>query len=456
MTGGARPQPGEWQALEQLLTGLASGLPRPVLPSPEQLRRRRLAGYTYGQLPPGHSGRAALRPDHTAALYTHLRARQELRTLLAAWQQVGVTALLFKGFQLAEFVYPSAGQRPYGDVDVQIGAEQAPQALRAARLSGWTEVWHRERSLTPFHHELMTLLSPGGHVQLDVHERLIHNLLPQVERQRRVTRAVRAAAEERDWDGIPVLLPTPADTVLVGTVLNRCWGDDSWRPSPHDLPDLRAVTERGRLGLPELRHRARQLGCPRTLEIFLGCCDPYRNRLRLAPRSRLQALVWGLRVLPERGLLVAEHQLSRGWVAATRLIEVGRELPGVLGVLWALRRRGALADLTRLLPPLTRPRPPHDAFAVQRVVRGVQLALTLLRARLAGDCLPRSLAIAAALRRQGLPAVFCTGVRRDGSRLRSHAWVELDGEPMFDALEPQTAHLYQLSYRAPAGAARGT
>ena len=436
--------PGVRESIEAFLTAGS------VIPAPEVLRRSQLAGYAFMRLPPEHLARAALRPDYTAALYDHLKTRVILRSLLLAWQEEGILALLFKGFQLSEFVYSTPGQRPYGDVDLQIPAMQTALASATAARLGWTESWNRERSMTPFHHELMTLISPDGSVHIDVHERLVHNLLPHVERQRQISKAVWERAREHDWDGLRVLLPTPEDCVLIGLVLNRCWGDDSWRIRVHDLPDFRAVLERFELDLLALRARARELGCSRTLELFLRLCNPLQNRLRLQPRSRWEYLAWGLQILPERGLLPLEHSLSKGWVLATKVQDVLREGPNVVRVLLALQQHESLTHLTtRMLPAVRFPAPRLQAFDIQRVIRGVQFALNLLRARPDADCLPRSLAITASLRRRGVPAVFRSGVRREGSRLLSHAWVEIGGRPLFDALEPQTAHLYTPNFTAP-------
>jgi Uncharacterised nucleotidyltransferase/Transglutaminase-like superfamily len=460
--GGEAPAPAPSSDLGQIEAYLTGRQSEP--PPPEVLRRFGLAGYAYTRLPTGHTVRAALRPDHTAALFDHLNVRSTLRTLLAAWQQAGIVVLLFKGFQLSEFVYPSPGQRPYGDIDLMLPLEQAALASQIATDLGWTEPWNRERSLTPFHHELMTLLSPDGRVQLDVHERLVHNLLPQVKRQTAISSAVWAQARRHDWDGLEVLLPTPEDAALVGLVLNRCWGDDSWRIAAHDLPDFEAIVGRSELTLKDLQRRAEELGCSRTLALFLRLCDPFQRHLKLKPRSRPQLLAWGLRIMPERGLLVAEHLLSKGWVTASKLQDMARELPGVLRVLWilrggVLRREHSLSDLTRRALPGLPPRAGRkegivtSAFQIQRVIRGVHFVLNLLRVRPAANCLPRALAITASLRRMGLPAVFVSGVRRAGHRVLSHAWVELDGQPLFDATEAQTAHLYTPNYHAPSGLA---
>jgi len=47
-------------------------------------------------------------------------------------------------------------------------------------------------------------------------------------------------------------------------------------------------------------------------------------------------------------------------------------------------------------------------------------------------CLPRSIALQHFLQRHGHPAVLRIGVRKEGGRLRAHAWVEVGGELVDD------------------------
>ena len=45
-------------------------------------------------------------------------------------------------------------------------------------------------------------------------------------------------------------------------------------------------------------------------------------------------------------------------------------------------------------------------------------------------CLPRAVAITALARRAGIPADLVIGVRREGTGLDAHAWVESNGTPV--------------------------
>jgi hypothetical protein len=52
------------------------------------------------------------------------------------------------------------------------------------------------------------------------------------------------------------------------------------------------------------------------------------------------------------------------------------------------------------------------------------------------SCLRRSLVLTALLRQRGHPAVLCVGVRRDGTQIRAHAWVECAGDTFDATAEP--------------------
>ncbi|HVM43872.1 MAG TPA: nucleotidyltransferase family protein, partial [Gemmatimonadales bacterium] len=88
--------------------------------------------------------RAPFRAEFLAALARHQEIKRELVPLLAAWHAAGIETLLYKGFFLAEFVYPTPGTRFHGDVDALIGSAHAAEALRIALSLGWRQrrsVW---------------------------------------------------------------------------------------------------------------------------------------------------------------------------------------------------------------------------------------------------------------------------------------------------------------------------
>ena len=76
-----------------------------------------------------------------------------------------------------------------------------------------------------------------------------------------------------------------------------------------------------------------------------------------------------------------------------------------------------------------------DAASVARSVRRADVALQRARRVLPWrpSCLVRALALAELLARAGVPhALIRVGVRRDGTSLDAHAWVELDGAVVGD------------------------
>lgn len=444
------PSSRPWRALEHFL--LHRQLPASAA---QTVGAAGLGSYAYASLDASHPVRAQFRADYTAALYQHLTTRAALRPLLHAWHTAGIRVLLFKGFHLSEFVYASPGQRPYSDVDILMRPEDAQRAAEVAQQMGWQSTWRLEACLVPHHHELLHLQSSEGQVSLDIHRRILHGLLPANGLQERITKAVWEAAICCDWEGVPLLLPDPHDAVLVGLVLQRAWGDDSWFLKPHDWPDFRALIDHHGINLIGLRHRAQELGCARTLDVFLGVCNPYRHHLNLRPRTRSEYLWRSLRGLAERPLLPFEHILFGWWNAWHKSRDVVRELPHVLRVLKQLRRTDNLHVLVRSVMEERRgPRsdpgdhPPGER-EVQHVLRGVQLALALLRVRPEGNCLERALAVCASLQARGHSPVFCSGIRRDGAVLRSHAWVELGGCPLPDPWQPQDADLYRRNFAFP-------
>ncbi len=86
-------------------------------------------------------------------------------------------------------------------------------------------------------------------------------------------------------------------------------------------------------------------------------------------------------------------------------------------------------------PPLS-----SDSSRKQSVIRAIDRVATFGFWR--PLCLARSLALHRMLERHRVPgSVIRVGVRRDGSSLEAHAWVEIDGEIIGD--DPSHVHRYQ-------------
>jgi len=418
--------------------------PRSVpLPPVALLERTQLAAFAFTQLPPGHEARAALEPAFLTAVTAHATARAALVTLLRAWHEAGVEALAFKGFALAEFTYDLPPQRYFDDADLLIRPADAALAEERARALGWHVRYVGVRG----RHALMHLRSPDGRLDVDVHGLVLHSVSVRLQRlQRRFTAAAWAASRVRDLDGVPVRELDPRDAFVIGLALHRCW-PDGWRLKARDYLDAAAIVRSSDVTREALLARARDLRCTGTVRHFLARCDPFRQHFDLRPPGRARRWWWYARFAHERVPYPLENLVARG---PGMLLATLRELPGVLRVLWWLRRE---PDLTRLLPavaPAALRRGPRslDDGVRFRVVRGVHWSLRLLRVRPDGPCVPRALAVFAALRARGAPAVFCSGVRRRGAVLEGHAWVELDGEPVTELHEPMGAR-YVVNLRYP-------
>jgi hypothetical protein len=93
-----------------------------------------------------------------------------------------------------------------------------------------------------------------------------------------------------------------------------------------------------------------------------------------------------------------------------------------------------LSGVRRLLSPAAPPRrPAGEAVPVERLARLVELAARHHLYPM--TCLRRALVLERCLGQRGLAADLRIGVRREGSRLYAHAWVELGGRPVAEPRE---------------------
>jgi hypothetical protein len=119
----------------------------------------------------------------------------------------------------------------------------------------------------------------------------------------------------------------------------------------------------------------------------------------------------------------------RGLAALSRLERrlLPRALVAVVLASVRLRATGLERTQRRMAGP-QRPVPPdadERAAASTRVVGAVARRLPYAR-----TCLPRSIALWALLRRQGIDSEVVIGVRPGGAPLDAHAWVEREGVPL--------------------------
>jgi hypothetical protein len=131
------------------------------------------------------------------------------------------------------------------------------------------------------------------------------------------------------------------------------------------------------------------------------------------------------RFLLDRVTLGARAVAAR--LSAAALLD-RRPLPAVLGALTPGHDGGSA------------PMPPRASHAVPLdVAESVIAASERLFERLhllPDTCLYRALARYAVLRRAGHPARFVMGLDPKAADIVGHAWVELDGEPVGETLEP--------------------
>jgi hypothetical protein len=64
----------------------------------------------------------------------------------------------------------------------------------------------------------------------------------------------------------------------------------------------------------------------------------------------------------------------------------------------------------------------------------IRIVLRLNPENIGKMCLRRSLLLYRFLRRAGLPARLCIGVRRENDALQGHAWIEIEGRHFNDTL----------------------
>lgn len=249
----------------------------------------------------------------------HAAVRRVMVELVAAWRAAGIETLLYKGFMLAEFVYPDPTWRQYSDVDLALrgaaGVEPRALAAKAAEVAaevGWEVIWHLGEAATidshhdPDYsgHELLLLQHAVTGVNVDAHRRLVHSNLNtgrQTGKGEAITQRVWAAASKSELDDAEVWLPAPVDSALVGLIAGRSWSGDRYELRPHDLLDLQALMQAGSLDHGQLLARAQQHGMVRTTRSFLRRCDPSTGTLDLRAPNDLEVFAYDTLLMTERG-----------------------------------------------------------------------------------------------------------------------------------------------------------
>lgn len=313
-----------------------------------------LAGYAVDRLRSSGGGPEDLLNDQRlhhgrmAAAARHATVRRAAAALIRAWREVGIESLLFKGFYLAEFVYPDSSWRKYSDVDVALrsatGMGQRAMAATAAEVAernGWRVLWRlgEPESVAGHHHsdydghELLQLFHTDSGISLDAHRRLVHSNVNRRHRRGKgeaVTQRVWSASKPATLDGVPVAVPAPLDAALVGLIAARSWSGDRHRLRPHDLLDLDSLMAAGQFGREQLMARASELGLAATTRLFLRRCDPTARTLDLRKPSALEANIYDALILADRSPRGLEQLYYAALLLPGKLLVTLQEYPHVV------------------------------------------------------------------------------------------------------------------------------
>lgn len=147
-------------------------------------------------------------------------------------------------------------------------------------------------------------------------------------------------------------------------------------------------------------------------------------------------------MLPSFRLLRSMTLRQVGWTART-----------VMWLIWLpfARRLLALPRLARVAAGTAGPPDSPDMKRVDEllwVIRGV-----LRRTHRRDFCVPQSLILFRFLRGWGYPATLRFGARVEAGRVKGHAWVDLDGEPVGQSHDPRSAYRVTFSYPPDEGTA---
>ncbi len=384
-------------------------------PSPAALRAANLGPYAYAALGGDHPDRPFYGSEFLASLGRHEEIKREVGPLFAAWNEAGIEVLLFKGFPLAEYVYPVPGARFHGDVDVVLRPRDLIHAGRVAARLGWSGRPSPMEAPLPHSHLAYNLYRPGGNAWLDVQRYVVHCAGLRSVRQRRLTEAVWERAIECEFEDTRVRQPHPVDAALVCLLVHRAWGSEGWGLKPHDLLDLRFLSERAGVTRAALEARAASWdAAARSQRCWNGVIRGWDGSAMGRPRA-LQAWALDLRTASEHAPLRAERALVRA--ARTPGLITGR----AAGAARSARRppgpspRAGPAPAARL-GNADGDRPAPRCLTTREsmgLVRGIRWGERLLPRGDPGGCVVRSLALYRALRLRGLPVTFVSGVRRE-------------------------------------------
>jgi hypothetical protein len=429
------------QALEtDLIAGFAAAM------TLDEVRKRNLGAWAYYTASADSPFRRDCAADFGRGWARFQSMLPALEELLSAWHRAQIDVTVFKGFAMAQCVYPHTALRYFGDVDLYVPPTQIPAAL-AAMPAGW-----RHASVFSASHEAGYLRPANRSVAIDLH----CAFFPAVDfRKPRFERMTRQLLERR----FPIACGPAAtvqslqlvDLALIGLAVNRGWGGENWRLKPHDYLDLHYLRERG-VSEKDIEDRARDLGLMRTWQSYALICNPYRSRLDFSHsrRSGFTRLRNDLRILPE--ICLPPRELRRWLHAPAIALEMIAVLPTLLKVIAQTRRA---ADEPAVVVPERWPA--QHIKSHLDIARGMRWAMRLLapflkRHPAAGGVI-RSIAAYRLFAMQGIKADWVLGVCgiAEGNP-RRYAWVEVGGAPAEGFSDEAAPSIYREITRIPAPA----
>lgn len=149
-----------------------------------------------------------------------------VRPAIAALHQRGIAMLMLKGAPLVLTYYGHHALRPMSDVDVCVRPGDVPCAVNTLRELGWSPGADFTPDYFRFRHALQFRHPEGG--ELDLHWHALYESLGTQHREWGW-----ASAEPLDFEGIPVLQPSPTTMLLQLIVHGIRWNEETpvrWIP----------------------------------------------------------------------------------------------------------------------------------------------------------------------------------------------------------------------------------
>jgi len=129
-----------------------------VAPGAELIRRHGLAAMAYAR------GAKGFRVDYVSNLFAAEKRAAVVREAHAALADRGIEVALLKGISYVGDLYPDAGVRPMGDVDLLIRSGDMPRALECLARLGYRD--GTPHGSTAIHHAAQLFRADGGAIDL--------------------------------------------------------------------------------------------------------------------------------------------------------------------------------------------------------------------------------------------------------------------------------------------------